>query len=1087
MSSSPLHQIKLPLSLSSWGVFGVSLALYWITADPGVSYWDCPEYVTVASRMEVGHPPGNPLWMLAMRVATLPFLREHHAYVINLCSGLLMALAAFFLCRIIFTGLWFFVCRNNYASVSSCWRDAFIGGISFCGALCYSFCDSAWFSAVEAEVYAMSAFLSALTLWIMVLWWFEPDLARRKRLAILVAYLLGLSLGVHQLNLLMIPVFCLMVIYKRNPRKISPLILWCGLAGSVILIGIILAGVMPGTLYWAQIFELFFVNHFGFGYDSGVLIYCGLIASLIILALTVTPRFGKKFSFPFLLLTAWLSGLFLFADNLIIAGLLSVLVTFIITFSKKISSARIVSWLWMIGFILLGYSSYSIIMIRGKASPAMNEGAPDNIFSLASYIGRDQYPSTPLLFGATPYSKPLFKEEFSEGKALYSSYLLEKGTPRYLPFSENPYLQYRSGMVTRYDSMENDKVIRQGYGYLMKDYDFKQKLTPELDMWFPRITSRNPGDLTAYEGWTGMNRENMERVKVSETIDSAGNFVPRMNKWGFREDTYSYRPTYYQNLRYFLAYQNYYMYFRYLFWNFIGRQNDFASTGEIEHGNFLSGIPWIDDDLLGGNRYLPSELGKDNKGRNIYFGIPFIMGILGILYLLTGSRISRRVLTLITLLFVMTGIAIVVYLNQTPGEPRERDYTFLVSYMAFAMWISAGLTGLNKFMSRFISEKVSMCLSILAGLGVVLLMVLENFDDHDRRGRYQTEFFASSILDFEYPSVIFSHGDNSTFPVWYSTQVLGKGESHTPVDVTYMALPSYIVNLQKQNVGGLNLISDPGRITYGGYVLTKLPSDEESRPIDVRELLEELFSTDKISPVLSSSIVKLPASPQDTVTINLHDFTNGSSYLRFNTLALLDILAGRQNSEKPKALYFPYHISYSFYKPLMPALRPTLFGYLYAPELSDSEVDSITLISLNRELKKLKVLDTHTRYIDPLIADKMRRYRGELLIAAKERLEKGDVKTAESTVDIIEERYPFSELLPGDFTQTDTTFYESDAYIDLLDQLYRITRNESYRRRISGMDSLVMSRRSEWLKYYKSLSPEHRSVLSNRARRRLNH
>lgn len=1046
MSISLPDRNKVLISISSWLTFAISLTFYWITADPGASYWDSPEYVTVASKMEIGHPPGNPIWMLAMRVATIPFPSQAHAYVINLCSGLFMAFAAFFLCRTIFVAAKISlrnVFQNNplspaYSAIISCI-------ISIGSSLCYSLCDSAWFSAVEAEVYAMSAFLTALSIWIMVEWWFEKSKSRQYRLLILLAYLTGLSLGVHQLNLLLIPVFTVIIFYKKNPEPVNPFVVFTLFTGAVIIIGLILLAFIPGILYGAESFELFGVNIMGLPYDSGVIIFLFLLFGLLLISLILTNRLSLKYPK---------------AINLNVA-------------------------IWMGIFILIGFSSFGMVMIRSNAAPPMNEGSPDNIFALTSYIQRDQYPSTPLLYGETPYSRPILEETFIEAKPVYNRYVTEKEKGLYLPVMKDSKLHYRSGLLSHNDSLSNSKTMEKGKGYILSDYKFSLLLTPELDMWFPRLTSRNIHDRTAYESWGGMTQDKMERVTISQVKDSAGNFLPKMDVWGERKPEYSYRPTYSQNLSYFLSYQLYYMYFRYLFWNFIGRQNDFPSQGEIEHGNFVTGIPAIDTKMLGDIGTFPKEIYSNNKGRNIYYGIPFILGIIGICWLASGNRRKRRSLTLTTIYFIMTGVAIVVYLNQTPGEPRERDYTFLGSYMAFAMWISAGILGVTVILIKLRVKKAALILCSILSLGTPTLMALENFDDHDRRNRFETTFYASSILDFEEPAIIFSQGDNSTFPLWYASEVLDMGKNHTPVDVTYLSLPSYVANLKKQGDKGISSISSTPQTYYGKYLITQLPDGRDSSVLDLREALRIFYNSDSDRPIFPVSKVRLPSTGRDSVTINLNDFTNGSHNLSFKHLMLLDILASQSDIENPKVLFFPSYIDRAFYKALENTLKPALFGKIYAPWMNDSTVNTLLERSIERELIKLEKEKIKDHYVDPVIADRSVRYRGELIMAAFELLQNGDTILPVKIARSIEKNYPYSSLLPGSFTSGDSTYYEGREFVKLTENLYELTGDTHWKESAANLDSLNNSRKKEWLKYYQSLSPEQRSTLSNRSKRLL--
>lgn len=724
------------------------------------------------------------------------------------------------------------------------------------------------------------------------------------------------------------------------------------------------------------------------------------------------------------------------------------------------------------------------------AAPPMNEGAPDNIFSLSSYFEREQYPSTPLIYGSTPYSQPMLKEEFIDGKPNYSRYILVKGEKKFTPYLEGAVLNHRSGMTTSDDTLLNQRVESKGHGYLLSDYNFKQKLTPELDMWFPRITSRKGADISAYSDWAGMTVDNMQKLNISETIDSAGNFQPRAQMWGFRQPVYSYRPTYVQNLRYFRNYQVYYMYLRYLFWNFIGRQNDMPSTGEIEHGNFVTGIPPIDSYWLGVTSDTPSEIWSENKGSNRYFGIPFIIGIIGLLWLISGNLKKRRCFYLVSLIFLMTGLAIVVYLNQTPGEPRERDYTFLGSYMAFVMWIGAGLTGILRLLPFFLTKKTGLIFSTLISFAPATLMAVENFDDHDRRGRFEPEFYASSILDFEEPAIIFTHGDNSTFPIWYASEVIGAGKNHTPIDVTYLSLPSYVINLKKQGDKGISTIGSSPQLAFGGYLLSRIPADSVSEALPIDLSLSHLYSSQANYPVFPSAAVKVPKSNRDSATIHLREFSGGSSYLQFRHLMLLDIIASQLKSEKSKVIFFPSSIEHGFYKPLDNLLQPALFGKIYAPGLQDDEITALLKKSLEQELKKLNELlanrpDLASHYMDPVIADMSVRYRGEMLLAAGELMARGDTISAINTVDVLAKAFPYHKLLPGNFTLGDSTFYEGVEFRNLTAKIYDATQNIRYRDLSNSVDSIINSRHIQWLKYYHSLPPEQRKYLSNRSKRLL--
>lgn len=1045
--------------MAAWGVFAVSLTLYLLTVDPSVSYWDCPEYVTTASLLEIGHPPGNPFWTLAMRVATIPFPQHLHAVVINICSCLFTAFAAFFLCKTIFIPTFLFL-KKYLPDIGSDTGKTISGLVSYGGSLCFSFCDSVWFSAVEAEVYAMSIFITSLSLWLMVKYYFEPNEGKRTRLLMLVAYLTGISLGVHQLNLLCIPVFAMIWLYSRNPAKMRWFKIFITLFVSCAIIVFILTVVMGGFIAMAEKAELLAVNGYSMPYNSGVIVFTAIIFIIVI----------------------FLSALF-----------------------QKIGAETLANGFWMLFFILVGFSSFALIMIRSAAAPPMNEGSPSNIFAFSSYLSRDQYGSTPLIYGKTPYSRPIFKETYEDGSDIptYHKYILNKGKAKMVPAYPSPRLHHISGMVTTEDSTANKDLISQGdNAYLLADYTFTNTFTPELNIWFPRLTSSNSSDIKSYEAWAGMTKEKMNRVKVSETIDSAGNPVPLKKFGDGREWQYSYRPTYIQNFTYFITYQVGYMYFRYLLWNFLGRQNDVPATGEIDHGSFITGLTYLDNLMLGDQDKLPAEIGKGNAGHNVYYGIPFILGIIGIIFLWQKGRNERRVLSLIALLFFMTGIAIVIYLNQTPGEPRERDYSFLGSYMAFCIWIAAGLLCLSYLIIKAFSKannypapgktsplisKKTIAIIIIAFISLApgAIMACVNFDDHNRSGRHETYTYASNILDLDRPTIIFSQGDNYTFPLWYTQEVGRRGDGHTIVDATYLSMPDYLINLKKQGEKGLKLIATESDIAYGAYAFTRLPYEHDSEPRPLKEVLMELYANKTGVPTLSTCLVTIPGEkPDETITLNLWDFSRGNSTLSFRHLMLLDIIASNFDSENPRSLYFLNTVESNLYSPLIPWMQNGLYGRVFnipSPESSVTEMKK----QIERILTRLEEYKGKTKYSDGLVRDQSRRQRAALIIGANILLDHGDHKTAEKISQKATELFPYSLIPPGTFTTGDTTFYEGIEYIKLLNNLYEATKSKQYLDSANLYIARFNNRWEEWHDYYNSLSPAERKIVSNATLREL--
>lgn len=1034
-------------NLASGLVFAVAAVVYFLTADSAVSYWDCPEYVVCGSRLEVGHPPGNPVWMLAMRVATSPFPPSSHAYVINLCSALFMALTAFLLARIIFYFAFHTLSRSFAGSDFSSGR--FHAGlaaiVSVGGALSFAFCDSTWFSAVEAEVYAFSSFITALTIWISCLLSQAEDKGKRRRLLILIAYILGLSLGIHQLNLLVIPVISLIYLFNRHPHPGQTWRAWGAILLSFLIVALILVLLMPGTLSLIAFSELKAVN------SLSLPLHSGLVASIA-------------------------------------------LIFFILLFGIAIASRKslnvIATPLWCLVFLLLGYSSFALILIRANAAPFMNEGVPSDIFALQRYIARDQYGSRPLFYGPTPFSRPMLAESLKQGDSLpsYSRYALRKEKAVMIPSLPSPHLHYRSGLLSHADSTRNLKLLKKNTPrYLLSDYTFSRINTPELDMWFPRITDGDPAKLQSYEAWAGMTQENMQRVRISTAFDSLGNAVGKMGADGIRTEDFSRRPTYLQHLRMFFSYQLYYMYFRYLLWNFAGRQNDFPSTGEIDHGNFITGFPTIDNAMLGRQDLMPPSASSRNPGRNVYFCIPFLFGIIGIFYLLRSGRLSRRVLAVITLFFLITGPAIVFYLNQSPGEPRERDYSFLSSFMAFSVWIAFGFVAVAKYISR-LSRRKSLILASAAfpALAVPSLLFFENLDDHTRMGRSETSSFAASLLESVPDGIIFTYGDNFTFPLWYAREVEGLSPHASIIDVSYLSLPEYIINLSKQGRNAVALTASPSDIAFGAYTFTTIAPDADTSPTDLYEALRELYANKSGQPSLGHSIVRIPgASSSDSILIDLRKiYRNGR--IPFRSLMMLDIIASNNRLDHPRPVYFLSHLHRDFVVPIADALRPLPFADLYAPLISDDDYIKILADAPARISDKIKNVGSTSHYIDPLLADQWRRQRGALVRTARSLLDNGRISDAERCCRDILIRLPFSTVSPGSFTVADSTFHEGIEFAVLLHHLSSETGNLSYRRQAVEILKSAATLARQWRVFYSSLPEWRRSSLSNDSRRLIN-
>lgn len=670
----------------AWLVFAIAAIVYGMTVEPTASLWDCPEFIASGYKLEIGHPPGAPVFMLAANLFShLANDTSKVALMVNLLSALLSAGCIFFLFLTI-THLTQRILRDmttaNVIIIETC---------GMVGALAYTFSDTFWFSAVEAEVYAFSSFLTALMFWLILKWSDEADNPRSDRWIIMIAYITGLSIGVHLLCLLCLPAMSL-IVYYRQAKQIT----WVGtmkmlLAGGL-LVGIILYGLIPGVVIIGGWFELLCTNILGCAYNTGLICYIVLLTGTLV---TIYYKVRKRI--------------------------------------VKLSVACVL-------MILAGYSSYGVILIRANARPPMCENAPDNIFSLGSYLNREQYGKTPLIYG------PAFSSEVDRQQE--GDYLVPKqkeGKAIYRPVAD---------------------TTKQAYEIVRHDIDYVYK----NNMFFPRMHSARHAQ--AYEDWMG----GVEKH----------NGIPTMT----------------ENLRFFLSYQVNFMYWRYFLWNFVGRQNNIQGNGEVEHGNWITGFRWIDDLLLGcDTSKLPSDL-TQNKGRNVFYAMPLFLGLLGILWQWRRGREGRQQLLVVLLLFVMTGLAIVVYLNQTPLQPRERDYAYAGSFYAFAIWIGLGVAFVVDFMQRVFKDStvLSVVLSCLGCLLIPLQMASQTWDNHDRSGRYACRDFGVNYLESmqrEGHPVILTSGDNDTFPLWYNHEVEGVRTDTRDCNLEYLQTDWYIDQMKR--------------------------------------------------------------------------------------------------------------------------------------------------------------------------------------------------------------------------------------------------------------------------------------------------
>ena len=1077
----------------SWSVFAILLLTYWLTVPPTVSFWDCPEYVIAACRLEPGHPPGNPVWMLAERMVTMFVPGKYAALAVNLSSGLLTALAGMLLAKCIFIGaVWVLKTRDGLRRRLHAF---YAGGAAAIGGLAFGWCDSTWYSAVEAEVYAMSIFLTALSIWLMLKWARAANITLAWRYLILLAYIFGLSLGVHQLNLLVIPALAIIWALRRGIHswiKISLIFI-----AALIAVGCILVGMMPSTIALAAELELLATNTLGFRPLTGVVTYICLLGLSLIIALAVTRRSTNRGALSMAIFPPlFLSGLFVFSGNFLAGAAASALVAMIVVRASYFKPHRLNLMMWMLAMLLTGYSAYALIPVRGNIPAPPNAAMPGNPFSFAAYQAREQYGAAPLLYGNTPYSRPLLIEEYGEDSVpRYTRYVTNQTTRHIEPMLPGARLRNPSSLkLTQNDSSINAAAFRKGGdAYVVRGYGLEQVLTPELDMWFPRITSRDPLDIESYRSWAGMEDDKMVKVEISEAVDSTGNPVPKMGADGKRTHPVALRPTCLQNLRYLFGYQIGYMYFRYLMWNFSGRQNDIPSTGEVEHGNFITGFPIIDNAMLEAEDALPLHAGEGNKGRNRYYMLPLILGIWGIIWMLRSNWRGRIACGAVAVLFIMTGVAIVIYLNQTPGEPRERDYTFLGSYMAFSMWIGAGALGLSRtiaeLLERFWKKRhgfnlrrmlAAAVIGFMPSLGVVALMVQQNYDDHDRSNRRVASSYPFNVLmSLDKDAVIFVDGDNYTFPLWYAQEVEGVRRDVKVINLSYLNSPKYasVILAQWEDAKALQSVLKTPDIIYHAHARDAAETGNYDR-IDALEMLRRLKENPE-APVRAGEVV-LTLAPGDSVILPVTSLSrNGDSRVfDFRKLMMLDIIASNSAAEcaVKRPIYWQKNVSANLFLDLSPRFTDRMMAYRLG--LEPGNITDSALLATAARLTPPNAIPSDDVYMDRTPAAMAGRMRADITAAIKTLLRDGYKKEAAGLALRTHLEYGLHPYSMQPVRMADSVFVTETELASLFIELADSTGREDLR--AIGKEYLrnAEAKKKAWIRYKRTLSPKMRLNMS---------
>ena len=759
-----MKQYRLVDNVLGWLAFLIAATVYCCTIEPTASFWDCPEFITTGYKLEVGHPPGAPFFMLTANLFS-QFVSDPSqvARMVNTMSALLSATTIMFLFWTI-THLTRKLIVKDWDSLSTSKLIA-IEASGLVGALIYTFSDTFWFSAVEGEVYAYSSAFTAVVFWLILKWEDHADEPHADRWLVLIFYMTGLSIGVHLLNLLCIPAIVLVYCYRRFPNVETKGSL-IALLISFVIVAAVLYGVVPGIVTVGGWFELFFVNTLGLPFNTGLVIYIVLLVSAVLWGIyeSYIGKSKQRENVSFLVAFA-LIGIPFYGygwSALVIGVFVLALVAFLLKYKKRsdgkmvnVVTSRFKNTALLCALMLLiGYSSYALIVIRSAANPPMDQNSPEDIFTLGNYLSRDQYGNRPLLYGQAYTSQVALEQEGNLCKPKQS-----KGAPIY----------------SRKEKASKDEKDSYFVVSHKNNYIFAQ------NMLFPRMYDADHAQ--DYESWMG----GVEGTQVP--YDRCGEAM--MVKM----------PTQLENIRFFLSYQCNFMYWRYFMWNFAGRQNDIQGHGEPEHGNWITGIPFIDNMRLGDQSKLPDAL-KENKGHNVFYCLPLLLGLVGLLWQSFRGRRGIRQFWVVFFLFFMTGLAIVFYLNQTPVQPRERDYAYAGSFYAFAIWCGMGVAAIIDLLKKYLHADGVVVAAVAAAvcLLVPIQMASQTWDDHDRSNRYTCRDFGRNYLmtlQDEGNPILFTNGDNDTFPLWYNQDVEGVRTDARVCNLSYIQTDWYIDQMKR--------------------------------------------------------------------------------------------------------------------------------------------------------------------------------------------------------------------------------------------------------------------------------------------------
>ena len=912
-----MNQFKKLNNIIGWSVFLIASFVYLSTIEQTVSFWDCGEYIATAYKLQVGHPPGAPLFQLFGRIFTLFAAQgtSEVAVAINILSALCSSFTILFLFWTITAfGRKMFFKDNNYETG----KIYAVLGSGLVGALAYTFSDSFWFSAVEGEVYAMSSFFTAITFWCIMKWEQEADQPLASRWLVLIAYLIGLSVGVHLLSLLTIPAMGMIYYYKKYQYTKSGAIK--AFIISMILLGLVQGVIIPGAVSLISTFELFFVNTIGLPFNSGTIIYFLSVIGAIAFGLSYTKKHNKG---------VW---------NTAILGVM---------------------------MLLIGYSSFAILVVRSNANPPIDENNPEDAVGLLSYLKREQYGSWPIVYGQHFNAKLDSKKPYLDGNPVYAK-------------------DEKKGKYVVIDKRKNT----------LPNYSKKDK------MFFPRIWSNTQArHAGGYVSWAGLKNKDA-------------------------------KPTFGQNLTYFFKYQIGWSYIRYFMWNFAGRQNDFMNMdGNSLKGNWESGIGFIDNARLGtpsAEVDVPNYLGK-NKGKNHYYFLPLILGLIGMLFHFKQN--NQDALTVL-LFFLFTGVLIIIYLNVVPFQPRERDYAYVGSFYAFSIWIGMGVLGIYNFLSKRMSSSASAALSTIVALIIPTLMAAENWDDHDRSGRFTALEVAKNYLNScDKNAILFTNGDNDTFPLWYAQEVEGIRTDIKVVNLSLFNTPWYIDQMKRASYDAAPIPSSLEHDDYRAGTRDYTPINERFKDyVEVKDVVNFINSksakakintsaglrsycpTKKLKLSVNKENVKsfIPKEYHEKIVDEIKFKLKGNGLYK-NKLMVLDILANF-NWERP--IYFAITVGRDNFMGLEKYFQLEGLAYRLVPYVAQSPDGQTGIVHAEKMYERLVEnfkwggFNNPDLYFDETNTRMVMNFRNNYSRLAEALFVKGDTARAIETLDKCMAEFP---------------------------------------------------------------------------------